>query len=562
MGVSFLAQNNGFMTYDASVTSSWICKYTQVYNPTGACVFVMSDQSSDISTGLTMNGVPLDAVTTYTKVGVALTSTIKAYFIGAANAAGRNAYWGKTPFSSLTGTATQLGGTARSCAYGNNRWCIGYNSDLMSSTDYTGTFTSIKTFTGEQIESIAYGNGYWVVITVAASAGSTGASKVYYATDPTSTWTQNTSISLPNTTAYANPPRNQIKFVNGYFVILQVNSLYYASDPTGSWTDRSSNIGANATARDVAYGNGYYVVVSTASSGPKTIYTTDLATTTWSTADTLGGNSIAYGRGYWVKIYGGILYTSDITAPSWTTATGSDIGINRVVFGNPGYGNSDLASERGVFLATGQSLGRVTTDPTNWKTTGVGISNSLFAYGSDSEPNGSTWLLCCDSGYKYAEALHIQDTKSSATGTFAGCAMILYSASPLEVNTGGITNTYRVINRGEQLIDDGNFGLDTNRNSIRLSAITAGNTNNLVGSLNSNQYGPNSTASYRHYYYSEATPGQGSRLVGTTPGASSQECIEMGLAVREVQTMRHMLSNGKVLLYNDGTSLKIVTRPV
>lgn len=563
MAVSYLGHRGQFLTADASNNTSWSCTYAQQAFPKGICVAIMSNLNTDITTGLTMNGVPMDLVDTDIRTGSGMNSTIKAYVLSGNNTSGRAAYWGKTPFNGFfSGTTNAFVNAPKCCAYGNKRWCIGDGATVKSNTDYTGTFSTVYTFTGENVDSLAYGNGYWLAATTAAAAGNSGQQKLYYSTDPTSSWTQVTGVTLPSNTS--NDERIHVRYLNGYYLIAALNALYYTADPTGTWTNKSAVLGANETPRDMAYGNGYYVLVSTGSTGvPRTRYTSDLET--WQVADTIGGNSITYGRGYWVKGNSGIFYTADITSPSWTTATGTDINITKVKYGNQGYGNSDLQSERGVFYAAGSTgVGRVATDPTgNWISSANGFTTTRYlTYGSDDDAEGSTWMIVGDTGYRYANGIQLIHSKSAATNTFWGMALILNAGADIEVNANDLRKIYRVRDRQEELVLDGNFNLDSNRNAMRIALVTSSGTTNLTTGVNTQDIALGTAATYRHYTYRELNEGQGSRYVGVSTTSLAAESFEMYFAIREKQTQRNLTLNGQYMLYNDGTGLRIVSRSV
>lgn len=146
--------------------------------------------------------------------------------------------------------------------------------------------------TANKLYSVAYGNDIFVAVgqsnTIATSPGTSG-----------STWTIRTSALS------ATPTLQQVRFVNGYFIVSASNREFQYSSNGISWTasTNTTNVptsGAPITAAtselgNFAYVNGTYIYTSGHTSGVTTVYarliqskTIDFNASTMKTSDTVG----------------------------------------------------------------------------------------------------------------------------------------------------------------------------------------------------------------------------------------------------------------------------------
>lgn len=152
-------------------------------------------------------------------------------------------------------------------SFGNGTWVasIWDNSaqkyKIYSSTSLSGSWSVSNTVLDNQISSIVYNNGYWVLVSL---------TDIYYTTDPAGSWTIVQSSNVTNNTYYSNTYKRNLSLCNGYFIALSdYGYIYYASDPSSTWTGVNvssnnyigSNYGYARQLNDIAYGGGYYVAV-------------------------------------------------------------------------------------------------------------------------------------------------------------------------------------------------------------------------------------------------------------------------------------------------------------
>lgn len=453
--------------------------------------------------------------------------------------------------------------TILTAAYGNKKWLTAVGTTIYKASNYMGSWSSVATITNKTIHALVYGNGYWVAM---ARDTSSGVGSIYYASDnDLATWTLVSGVSITTSVV-----RSTARYLNGYFVICAASSsFYYASDPTGTWSS-PSGVFSSEDVSDIAYGGGYYGIVTST----RVLYTTDLtnsgAYTTSSNTET--GKSIAYGNGYWVKATGGIKYTTNITTNSWSTPTTGNVANLNVV----AYSNQNVAegsdSTSGYFLAggtngvmrfgTGSAAGMDTLrTPTG--AVGAGTINDI-TFGNKNDIEGRSWLVVQNiTGAWYADSIYVNVVRINNATQVWGVAVSVSSDNTLEVFDGGtktVSGTPAKIS--EELIDDGNFSLDTNRSSIRMAAFNTNSNAPSTAGANTTRtavkdYGLRSCA-----VMVQTTAGQGSRPVGIGESVSGYDYAGVYLCIREVQTKRQLQLNGQIMLYNDGTGLKIVGRSV
>ena len=202
-----------------------------------------------------------------------------------------------------------------SIAYGNGYYvAVGKYYDGSSSctariaytTSLSGTWTtkdlwkaSSSSLSGQcEINCVGYGNGYWVV-GGAYCDGSYTYGRIAYATSPNGTWTTKDLWKGYNT-AYTS--LRCITYVNGYWIAggnkyvssspYNYAQIAYATSPNGTWTTKDLWSGSSYdTVRSIAYGNGYYVVGGTGGDHYGRIaYATSLSGT-WTTKDLWGSTN-------------------------------------------------------------------------------------------------------------------------------------------------------------------------------------------------------------------------------------------------------------------------------
>lgn len=197
----------------------------------------------------------------------------------------------------------------------------------------------------------------------------------------------------------------RIRYVNGYFVMFGSGShggIYYTQDPSLGWTKMDLN---PYYAYDIAYGNGYFVIIYRASSSAiyGVYYTSSLSLSGESyTSSQRIGESISFGDGYFVTVGGSAksFYASDPTSSSnWTQTTGISTSND---FTDIAYGN-------GFFVAIDdQSHVFYKSSPTgSW--TQYGVNSKKFL--SVKFLNGS-FFICSANGTYYT-----QDPSSSGNWT-------------------------------------------------------------------------------------------------------------------------------------------------
>ncbi len=274
--------------------------------------------------------------------------------------------WTSLPAGDTTGIKFGTS-SANSIAYGNGRWIVVGGSGKASYSDDSvnwtilpvGEDTGIK-FGGKTARSIAYGNGRWVVV------GDYYFGKISYSDDGIN-WTK-----IDNQAYLIHAI--SIAYGNGRWVIVGYYGEASYSDNGVNWTklipgDTTGIKFGTTTAISVAYGNSRWVVVG--ASG-KASYSDDNGVnwTILPSGDTTGikfgtssANSIAYGNGRWIVVGENGKASYSDNGINWTKLIpGEDTGIK--------FGNSDARSityGNGRWIVVGNS-GRASYsyDGVNW----------------------------------------------------------------------------------------------------------------------------------------------------------------------------------------------------
>lgn len=200
-------------------------------------------------------------------------------------------------------------------------------SSLLPATP-AGPWSEITSFElNNEGADVVYAAGYYVIAMVTSGYANYGLD-IYYTQNPMGGWTKKTIVA----TADANERRFvKIRYVNGNFVILYFvdggTNLYYATSPGGTWNLK--RLHDTYEFRDIAYGNGRYVVSGgdgTSDEAPYVAHSTSLGGT-WTPISAGGyteGNlsSIIYAGGRFVTWGGNCLGYSTTGNSGWTFNTG------------------------------------------------------------------------------------------------------------------------------------------------------------------------------------------------------------------------------------------------
>ena len=229
----------------------------------------------------------------------------------------------------ITWTASTLPENANnwnSVAYGYNKFvAIAGQKAAYSSDGATWTALSLPLeSTVTKCVLVAYGGGRFVVI---AQPNTSVTNDVFYSTNGTTWYT----ASQGNPSTYYN--REWIDFIygNGKFVAISSSAVGYSTSGT-SWNFykiSDANVGIS-TMKSIAYGGGYYVLISGGSSN-KAAYSTDGINWTAATLPSTGNwSKVIYGGGKFLAVQGGNSSTSTKTnkaaystdgGKTWTAVT-------------------------------------------------------------------------------------------------------------------------------------------------------------------------------------------------------------------------------------------------
>jgi len=129
-------------------------------------------------------------------------------------------------YDGITYTSVSLGGTLHSIAYGSGYWvAVGDSGALYYATDPTGSWTSNTQGTAHFYD-VGYGNGYWVAV------GVTGTLR-YRSANPAGAWTSNPQGSG---TLYG------VHYYNTYWVAVGASgAVWYTTNSTGAWTETTKS---------------------------------------------------------------------------------------------------------------------------------------------------------------------------------------------------------------------------------------------------------------------------------------------------------------------------------
>jgi len=336
-------------------------------------------------------------------------------------------------------------------------------------------------FDGIRGYGIAYGNGRWVDVRQNATG-----TNILYSSDPSVSWA--ISPGLPFGSSRGGGFAYGVAYGNGNWVAVGRNwvavgspvgnNILHSIDPTAGWTASSGEpFGVNGTGRGIAYGNGLWVAVGTASDGSDPpinsgiiLYSTN-PSSSWltspgnpfgsSVAPAQGGRGIAYGNGLWVAVgrsfdgSGNILYSTNPSG-GWLTSPGQPFSTN-------GYGNG-VAYGNGLWVAVGKYGDMLQDSPLLYSTNPAAgwLPSPGNSFGSSGNGNGVA----------YANGLWV-----AVGSTQVGNGIILYSTNPIDgwnsMPTVPNTQYYGVAYGGGKWVITGASGSGKQTNDIIIYSVAA-----------------------------------------------------------------------------------------
>jgi hypothetical protein len=265
-------------------------------------------------------------------------------------------------FTQTAVTLTTQGANYTALGYGGGYFLgLGTSNVLARSADGT-TWSSTTGPASATWTSIAYGNGYWVLI-----ASGTGTS--YYSNSVTGVVGDWKTATLPSSATWTD-----CAYGAGTFVAIDggASSTKAAYSTTFGSTWTASTLPATATWKSICYGEGIFVAIAT--SGTVAAYSTDFGAT-WASATlprSTTWSSVAFGNGRYVAVSstsGTTAYSLD--AINWTASTYSITAV-KVAYG------------QGVFLAVNNSgtTAYTSEDGIVWKQrTVTGSAHTALTFG-------------------------------------------------------------------------------------------------------------------------------------------------------------------------------------
>ena len=300
-----------------------------------------------------------------------------------------------------------------------------------------------------QINCIAYANGYWVV-GGQYRLGDTYCARIAYTTNLDGTWTTNDVWSAGNTYNTI----NCITYANGCWVVggqskaSALGSYYariaYATSLDGTWTTKnlwgtSSVSGQVDNIHCITYTNGYWVAGGCCyDSGPcyaRIAYTTNLDGT-WTTKDLWSSNNyynqincITYANGYWVA--GGEYFTGSTYYARIAYATSLDgTWTTKNLWDTPSSGITCITYANGYWVVGGQYYDGSTYYARIAYTAspdGTWTTNDVWGYASPSSAGIANNIHCIT----YANGYWVAGGEYYASESHY--ARIAYAGSPTEL---------------------------------------------------------------------------------------------------------------------------------
>ena len=231
-----------------------------------------------------------------------------------------NGYW------VAGGSYTYSGTTYVYVKYTTALWNVGWTDTILWNSGSSGN----------TINTISYGNGYWVAGGLYRS-GSNYYARIAYATSPSGTWATKDLWSSSNNSNVI----NCITYANGYFVAggeyydgyIHCARIAYATSPSGTWATKDLwSSTTRAPISCITYADGYWVVggiyygtsyyarlgYATSLTGTWTVKNLWSSSSSYNSYNHVGG--VVYSNGYWVvggyynkssTYYARIEYSSD-----------------------------------------------------------------------------------------------------------------------------------------------------------------------------------------------------------------------------------------------------------
>lgn len=216
--------------------------------------------------------------------------------------------------------------------------------------------------------SIAYGNGVWVVVCTAGA----GDTSIVYTSPNGISWTRRTAAAANNW--------NSVAYGNGWFVAVSSNGAnrVMRSQDGISWVSASA-AEANSWNGIATDGAGTWIAVASTGTNRAMVSTDDGATWAVSNIGSRSWTGVAYGGGVWVAVASSHLKRSTDNGASWggETAAGAGLALSRRV----SYGQD-------YFVAVAYNAG----------------AQTLSVYRSD---NGASWALVSVSAGPDSDTLDI-----------------------------------------------------------------------------------------------------------------------------------------------------------
>ncbi|EAP89180.1 hypothetical protein OA2633_00265 [Oceanicaulis sp. HTCC2633] len=218
--------------------------------------------------------------------------------------------------------------------------------------------TSVSSSFSVALNSAGYGNGYYVAV------GDQG--HLWYATDPTGTWTRNATDFMNNNLEYV-----AYDEVTGYWIANGPSNIWYATDPTGTWTLKSGYT-SNSFTKWIRFGD-YLVWVRYSGTTSYLYYTTspEITPTLLSFSGVSSGNVATLGtNGAQIVVCGfdGKILVSDDLFTGWVDVS---VGTTANDWGEPHYAHGQW------FVFNGQNYATATDPFGTWaiaQTTGLNVN--------------------------------------------------------------------------------------------------------------------------------------------------------------------------------------------
>jgi len=244
----------------------------------------------------------------------------------------------------------------QSAVFGNGRFVVAGGDTVLSSSDgLNWAEAALVPTAAREFRDIAFGNGRFVAVSVAGSAG------------PPMIWTSANAVQWAPLTGGPTAELESLTFANGQFVAVGVEGAILTSPDGLSWTSRNS--GVSSRLLGVAFGNGRYIVVGTRgrllSSANGATWTRENS----GTADRL--ESISFASGMFVVVGENGTTLSSVNGSAWVKRSqGSTRDLDGLIVGG---GLLAVAGKGGTILTS--------SDGTDFTEQSTGLTNDLHGIG-------------------------------------------------------------------------------------------------------------------------------------------------------------------------------------